>query len=239
VSLLLVILTPFLGAALVAGVARRGRLYTARASGAVTLAALAWLLPLAPKPFAGKTVIQRFAWLPDAGLDLAFRLDGLGLLFALLILLIGLLVIVYARYYSVPERLHGVLLRFFAAVHGFHAGRGALREYYSVADVLGIDQSVLVPADQLLGRTQRGAQRRTQALAVTGFGGLVLLGGFVQALVRGQAVGLEEEVLGGILRIEAGSGHCTLLSTGIGCNYALRTTGSVGWFHVGDSIGTS
>ena len=88
-SLSLVILTPFLGAALAAGVSRWGQRYAAWMAGAVTLIALAWLLPLASIPFAGQTVIERFSWMPAAGLDLAFRLDGLGLLFALLILLLA------------------------------------------------------------------------------------------------------------------------------------------------------
>jgi hypothetical protein len=49
-SLSLVILTPFLGAALVAGVSRLGRPHAAWMAGAVTLLALAWLLPLMHPP---------------------------------------------------------------------------------------------------------------------------------------------------------------------------------------------
>jgi len=91
-------------------------------AGAVTLIALAWLLPLASAPFAGQAVVQRFSWMPAAGLDLAFRLDGLGLLFALLILLIGLLIILYARYYLSPNdsmgRFYASLLLFMGSMLG-------------------------------------------------------------------------------------------------------------------------
>ncbi len=57
--------------------------------------------------------------MPAVGLDLAFRLDGLGLLFAGLILGIGLLVILYARYYLSERdslgRLYAYLLFFMGA----------------------------------------------------------------------------------------------------------------------------
>ncbi|MBL8250880.1 MAG: monovalent cation/H+ antiporter subunit A, partial [Candidatus Competibacter sp.] len=98
-TLLSVVLVPFLGAGLAAGMSRISRNHAVWTAATVTLVALACLLPLADKPFAGQTVIQRVRWLSAAGLDLSFRLDGLGLLFALLILAIGLLVVLYTRYY--------------------------------------------------------------------------------------------------------------------------------------------
>ena len=51
----------------------------------------------------GATLVSGWSWIPAAGLNATFRLDGFGLLFALLILGIGLLVILYARYYLSPE----------------------------------------------------------------------------------------------------------------------------------------
>ena len=98
-SLLLTVLTPFLGAPLVALAAGRGRAATAWCTAGVIALAGLWLAPLLPATLAGATVIERLPWIPTAGLDLAFRLDGLGLLFVLLILGIGLLVILYAHYY--------------------------------------------------------------------------------------------------------------------------------------------
>lgn len=38
-------------------------------------------------------------WIPLLGLELSVHLDGLALLFAILVLGIGLLIILYARYY--------------------------------------------------------------------------------------------------------------------------------------------
>jgi multicomponent K+:H+ antiporter subunit A len=58
---------------------------------------------------------------PQRVLDLAFRLDGLGLLFALLILGIGLLVILYALLpvrAGQPGRLYAYLLLFMGSMLG-------------------------------------------------------------------------------------------------------------------------
>jgi len=98
-TIFLAVLLPFAGAALVALAARSGRSPAAWTAGAVTAASLALLAPLFPLAGAGETLIQQHDWVPSLGLDLAFRLDGLAMLFAGLILGIGLLIVLYARYY--------------------------------------------------------------------------------------------------------------------------------------------
>ncbi len=59
-----------------------------------------YVVSLVPTVLAGKTVIETVEWIPAIGLTLSMRLDGLALMFALLILGIGLLIIFYARYFS-------------------------------------------------------------------------------------------------------------------------------------------
>jgi multicomponent K+:H+ antiporter subunit A len=98
-TLFFAVLTPFVGALLVALASRLGRSHSAWAAGAVTLAAILWLAPSAHLPFDGLTLIQQQDWIPALGLNLSFRLDGLALLFSGLILGIGLLIVLYARYY--------------------------------------------------------------------------------------------------------------------------------------------
>ena len=78
---------------------RHGRGYAALAAVLVMSACLLLLAPLVPAVMQGGTLLAGFAWLPDWGLTLSFRLDGLGLMFSLLILGIGLLVTLYAYYY--------------------------------------------------------------------------------------------------------------------------------------------
>ena len=85
-TLLLAVLTPFLGAALVALVSRLGRSHSAWAAGAVTLGSLLWLAPSFSLPFAGTTLIQQLDWMPALGLNVSLRLDGLALRFAGMIL---------------------------------------------------------------------------------------------------------------------------------------------------------
>ncbi|HAS50243.1 MAG TPA: monovalent cation/H+ antiporter subunit A, partial [Gammaproteobacteria bacterium] len=182
----LVILLPFIGAALAAWASRLGRLHAAWVAGAVTLMALALLLPLAPIPFAGETVIQRFAWMPAAGLDLAFRLDGLGLLFALLILLIGLLVILYARYYLSPNdcmgRFYASLLLFMGAMLGVALSENLI-QLLIFWELPSLSTFLLISYWQRRTEARNGAR---MALTVTGAGGLALLGGF---LLLGEIVG--------------------------------------------------
>ena len=110
-NLPLVALIPFLGAPIAAWAARFNRVASAWVAGIVTLLALLILMPAVHIPFDNETLIQSWSWLPALGLDFAFRLDGLSLLFSFLILLIGLLVILYARYYLSAQDSMG---RFFA-----------------------------------------------------------------------------------------------------------------------------
>ncbi|MEO1291617.1 MAG: monovalent cation/H+ antiporter subunit A, partial [Pseudomonadota bacterium] len=98
-TLFLIVLLPFLGALVPALTIRAGRDVCAVATGAVTLTALVLLLSHAPAVMQGEVVQARVDWLPWLGLNANFFLDGLGLLFAGLILGIGFLVILYARFY--------------------------------------------------------------------------------------------------------------------------------------------
>ena len=75
------------------------RRLTAGLAAAVTAAALALLLQMAPAVFAGQTLLSTTEWLPLVGLNIGWRLDGLALLFALLITSVGLLIILYAAWY--------------------------------------------------------------------------------------------------------------------------------------------
>jgi multicomponent K+:H+ antiporter subunit A len=98
-TLVWIVLIPFVGSFLVAWAGSMGRLWSAYAATIVSFTALMLLLPLSVGVFDGQTLIWRHEWLTSVGLVIAFRLDGLALLFALMILAIGLLVILYARYY--------------------------------------------------------------------------------------------------------------------------------------------
>ena len=67
-------------------------------AGIVSLLALLLLIQMAPAVFAGQTLLLHADWVPQVGLNIGFRLDGLSLLFAILITGIGVLIVLYTGY---------------------------------------------------------------------------------------------------------------------------------------------
>ncbi|OJW44354.1 MAG: monovalent cation/H+ antiporter subunit A [Thiobacillus sp. 65-1059] len=188
-TLFFAVLTPFVGAALVALASRRGRSHAAWAAGAVTLAALLWLAPAFPLPFAGSTLIQQHDWMPALGLKLAFRLDGLALLFAGLILGIGLLIVLYARYYLSERdsmgRFYACLMLFMGSMLGIVLSENLI-QLLIFWELTSLSSFLLISYWQHREEARQGAR---MALAVTGLGGFAMLGGF---LLLGHIVGSYE-----------------------------------------------
>lgn len=187
-NLAFVVMLPFLGAFLPPLVERVTGNRTLLACGAAALPALALALLFKPaqQVFAGETLHSTLNWIPSLDLSLAFRLDGLALLFAILVLGIGLLVILYARYYlSAKEkagRFYAYLLLFMGAMLGVVTSDNLLLlvvfwELTSLSSFL------------LIGfwGHQTGARKGARmAMTVTGMGGLALLAG---VLLIGDVVG--------------------------------------------------
>ncbi|NEV61244.1 monovalent cation/H+ antiporter subunit A [Thiorhodococcus minor] len=183
-NLPLVVLAPFVGAILTAWAARFGARRTAWVAGGMTLLALAMLAPSMAAPFQGELIIQRWSWIPQAGVELAFRFDGLSLLFTTMILGIGLLVILYARYYLSDDaenpkpgmgRFYAYLLLFMGSMLGVVLSENLIVllifwEMTSLSSFLLISYSY---------QDKEARQGARMALTVTGLGGLALLGGFI------------------------------------------------------------
>ena len=178
-SILLAILVPFIGAPFVAYVSRRSRAASAWAAAGVALLSLGILLPDLAAPFAGETILQRLVWMPALGLDLVFRLDGLGLLFTLMILGIGLLVILYAHYYLSQQdslgRLYAYLLLFMGSMLGVVLSENLI-QLLIFWELTSLSSFLLIGYWRTRHAARSGAR---MALAITGAGGLALLGGFV------------------------------------------------------------
>lgn len=185
-NLLLVALIPFLGAALPSLCVRLGRTAPAWAAAAVAGLALALIIPTVPAVFAGETLHAHWAWLPALGLNLSFRLDGLSLMFVLLILLMGLLIIMYARYYLSPRdpmgRFYGFLLMFMGSMLGIVLSDNVLL-LVVFWELTSLTSFLLIGYWRDQAAARQGAR---MALAVTGGGGLSLLAGF---LLLGHIVG--------------------------------------------------
>ena len=185
-SLALIAALPFLGALLPSLMIRAGRDACAAITGSVTLLALVLLGLQAPTVLAGGVVQTRIEWLPALGLNANFFLDGLGLLFAGLILGIGLLIIIYARFYLAKSdpmgQFYTYLMLFQGAMVGIVLSDNILLllifwELTSLSSFLLIGYWKHLP---------EGRQGARMALAVTGGGGLCLIAGM---LILGGIVG--------------------------------------------------
>jgi multicomponent K+:H+ antiporter subunit A len=202
VLLLIVLLPLLLGTAATFWLGSKSRLLTACAAGAVTAASLALLLSHAPAVMAGETVRNVWAWVPEIGLALTFRLDGLSLLFAGLILFIGLLIVLYAHFYLSPKdspgKFYSEMMLFMAAMLGVALSDNLLL-LVVFWELTSLSSFLLIGFWSHRADARAGAR---QALAVTGGGGLAMLGGFV---LLGQIAGTYElsEMLGSVAMIQA------------------------------------
>ncbi len=179
-NLLLAVLLPLaVGPWLLPLAGRLGRSAAAWTAAALTAAALALVSDIAPAVLAGETVVASWPWFPQLGLSVSFRLDGLSLLFAGLILVIGLLVILYARYYLSEEdsmgRLLGLLMLFMGAMLGVVMSENLLL-LFVFWELTSLSSFLLVGYWNQRPDARQGAR---MALAVTASGGLALLGGII------------------------------------------------------------
>ena len=189
VLLLIVLLPLMLGTVATAWLGSKSRQLSTIAAALVTASALALLVSLAPQVFAGQAVMNAWPWLPDIGLQLSFRLDGLSLMFAGLILFIGLLIVLYAAYYLAPEdsagKFYSFMMLFMAAMLGVVLSDNLLL-LVVFWELTSISSFLLIGFWSHRADARAGAR---QALAVTGAGGLAMLGGFV---LLGQIAGTYE-----------------------------------------------
>ena len=122
----------------------------------------------------GSRVLE-LAWAPSLGLSLSFNLDGLGLLFALLITGIGALVVLYASQYldGHPQagRFYASLFAFMGAMLGVALSDNVLT-LFVFWELTGFTSFLLIGFDHERKDARRAA---LQALIVTGAGGLALL----------------------------------------------------------------
>jgi len=172
-------LLPLLGALAPALAIRFGRNAAALAAGTVTLSALILLAILTPTVMAGGTVHASVPWIPALGLNASLFLDPLGLMFAGMILGIGLLVIIYARFYLSSAdpmgRFFTYLLLFQGAMLGIVLSDNILL-LLIFWELTSLSSFLLIGFWRHLPEARQGAR---MALFVTGGGGLALIAGLL------------------------------------------------------------
>ncbi|MDZ5457391.1 monovalent cation/H+ antiporter subunit A [Azohydromonas lata] len=176
-SLFLLLWLPFLGSAVAALLPTSARNLESLWAAAVALAVAVPLALLYPQVNDGGVLIERLAWLPGLGVDLIVRLDGFAWMFAMLVSGMGLLVIVYARYYLSPEdpaaRFYSLLLGFMGAMLGVVVS-GNLVQLVVFWELTSVFSFLLIGYWYHRKDARRGAR---MAFTVTATGGLALLAG--------------------------------------------------------------
>lgn len=132
--------------------------------------------------FLGKdfsTFKQSYHWIPSLNINIDLYLDGLSLLFVLLISGIGSLVVLYSIYYmDKSERLghfYVYLLMFMAAMLGVVLSDNIF-VLYTFWELTSISSFLLIGYWHYKERSRYGALK---SMMITVFGGLSMLGGFV------------------------------------------------------------
>ncbi|WP_163970069.1 Na+/H+ antiporter subunit A [Oceanobacillus halotolerans] len=124
-------------------------------------------------------VTETISWIPSLGINLTFYLDGLSLLFVLLISGIGSLVVLYSIYYlHKSERLghfYVYLLMFMAAMLGVVLSDNVF-VLYMFWELTSISSFLLIGYWHYNQRSRYGALK---SMLITVFGGLSMLGGLI------------------------------------------------------------
>lgn len=177
---------PFAGALIASWLPTRARNAAATLAATVTLAGLVCLALLYAPAASEGGVRTEIAWLPSLGVNIVLRLDGLSWLFALLIVGIGALIVLYARYYMAAEdpvpRFYSFLLGFMGAMLGIVMS-GNLIQLVVFWELTSLFSFLLIGYWHQSPNARDGAR---MALTVTAAGGLCLLIGM---LMLGAIVG--------------------------------------------------
>ncbi len=133
-----------------------------------------------PITSAGDVVTETIAWMPSLGINFTAYVDGLSLLFALLITGIGSLVVLYSIYYLNKDKeslgnFYVYLLMFMSAMLGVVLSDNMI-VMYMFWELTSISSFLLIGYWYEKERSRYGAQK---SMLLTVFGGLSMLGGIV------------------------------------------------------------
>ena len=205
-----VVLAPFLAMPLAGALGRRrpGSLVLAAIPAALT-GYFAYIFTIVSR---GGPFSLSSSWAPGLNLSLSFRFDGLSLLFAILISAVGTLIVIYAGKYldghPSVARFHVVLFAFMGSMLGLVLSDNVLL-LFVFWELTGFTSYLLIGFEH-----ERPAARgaATQALIVTGGGGLALLAaGLLMTDAGGTALLSELVHSGGLVSHPAHAGMVVLV----------------------------
>jgi multicomponent Na+:H+ antiporter subunit A len=195
---LAIILSPFLALPLVGwlgGRGAKGPLFSALIPATLTAYfAYAFFLVSTRGPFSVTA-----QWAPALNLSLSFRFDGLSTLFAILIVAVGMLIVVYAAKYLEHDPQAGkfsvALFAFMGSMLGLVLSDNVIA-LFVFWELTGFTSYLLIGFDHERPEARRAA---TQALLVTGGGGLALLAAGILLVRAGGSAQLSELAAAGSL----------------------------------------
>jgi len=184
--LLLLVLLPFAFSAIIVCIPSLVRKWAAGIAGGVAIAGLLTTLSLYGRISQGEVVRYQLEWLPAYGLNFALRMDGLAWLFVMLVLGIGALISLYARYYMSSDdpvpRFFSFILAFMGSMLGVVLS-GNLIQLVVFWELTSLTSFLLIGYWHHRIDVRRGAR---MAFTVTTIGGLCLLCG---VLILGRIAG--------------------------------------------------
>lgn len=177
--MLFAVLSGFLAALLAPFLSSAARRWSGWLFALVPVALIFYFTRFAGRISNGESIEYSYRWLSGLGINLGFTLDGLSLLFVLLITGIGALVLIYSGSYLADHPQNG---RFFAYLLVFMASMLGLVLADNAVVLFVFWELTSLSSYFLIGfESERAAAREAalQALLVTGMGGLALLAGFL------------------------------------------------------------
>jgi len=150
-----------------------------RASSIIPFGLFGMLIYLLPQIAAGDVFRIQLDWIPSLGITLSLAIDGLSLLFALIICGAGFFVSLYAADYLPAKAETG---KFYAYLHGFLLAMLGLVTADNLLALFVFWELTTLISYLLIGfecELETARQNARQALLVTGAGGLALLVGFL------------------------------------------------------------
>ncbi len=178
-SLIVLLLLPFIGSCLAAFLPHNARNAESFLAGLVALVGAIQMALWFPQIADGGVIREEYFWLPSLGMNFVLRIDGFAWLFSMLVLGIGALVSLYARYYMSPDDPVPRFFAFFLAFMGAMLGlvmSGNLIQIVFFWELTSLFSFLLIGYWHHRADARRGAY---MALMVTGAGGLALLAGMM------------------------------------------------------------
>jgi len=203
VTVFIAILLPFVCAALIPLLYRRLRRIAHLGWFVLSVPFILFLLlaRYIPHIAEGKTFIHTYEWIPSFNINFTTYLDGLSMIFGLLITGVGSLVILYSIFYlSTKESLHHFycyLLLFMGAMLGVVFSDN-LMVLYTFWELTSVSSFLLIAFWHHRKSSRAGARK---AMTITVFGGLSMLAGFLMLYVASGTFSIREIVTNvGVIR---------------------------------------